>query len=65
MDPDGDDLTFSLVSGPDAMTIEAGTGRLSWTVTSEQIGEHAVSIQVEDGRVGEDTLDWTIEVSGG
>ena len=65
VDPDGDELSFSLVSGPDAMTIEADTGRLLWTVTSEQIGEHAVSIKVEDGRGGEDTLDWTIDVSGG
>ena len=47
------------------MTIEADTGRLSWMVTSEQLGEHAVSIQVEDGRGGEETQDWTIEVNGG
>ncbi len=48
-DPDaGDALTFSLVSAPAGMTIDAATGLVSWTPTFDQAGSHAVTVRVTD-----------------
>jgi RHS repeat-associated protein len=48
-DPDaGDDLTFSLISGPSGMTIDPDTGALSWTPQGNQAGQADVVVQVED-----------------
>ena len=60
VDADGDELTYTLVSGPDGMTLLGKT--LSWAVTSEDIGEHPVSLKVEDGNGGEDTQDFVLVV---
>ena len=51
VDPDGDPLTWSLLEGPEEMSID-GSGRVSWWLTSEAVGVHVVRIRVEDGRGG-------------
>jgi hypothetical protein len=37
-----DPATFSLVSGPDGLTIDANTGLATWIPTPEQIGSHTI-----------------------
>jgi len=47
-DPDGDDLTYALVSGPDGMTLDPETGLINWQTTSEDAGTYEVLVQVTD-----------------
>ncbi|MFZ6177515.1 hypothetical protein [Nannocystis pusilla] len=51
-DPDGDALTYALVSGPPDMLLDPVSNVLSWSVTSEDIGEHPVVLSVDDGHGG-------------
>ncbi len=51
-DPDGDALSYKLVLGPPDMFLDANTLTLTWYVTSEDIGEHAISLEVDDGHGG-------------
>jgi hypothetical protein len=55
-DPDGDRaLRFRLSQGPDGMTIDDISGKVSWVPSAEQAGAHPVAVTVEDGQGGEDT----------
>lgn len=47
-DPDGDDLTFTLLDGPEGLELDATTGELSWTPAVGQAGEHPVRLEVTD-----------------
>lgn len=48
-DPDaGDVLTYSLVTRPAGMTINATTGLIAWTPAAAQSGANAVTVQVTD-----------------
>lgn len=51
VDFDGDPLTYTLNAYPQGMTIDA-LGRMAWTPTLAQVGEHAVSVTVSDGYGG-------------
>jgi len=62
-DPNGDALTYSLVAAPAGMAIDAATGLIQWTPTAAQLGIHNVTVQVSDGRGGEATQSFAIEVS--
>ena len=46
-DPDGEELTFSLVFGPSAMRINPKTGVIDWTPTADD-DSCTVTIQVVD-----------------
>ncbi|WP_341502516.1 putative Ig domain-containing protein [Gallaecimonas sp. GXIMD4217] len=48
-DRDGDELSYSLVRGPQGAQFSAG-GLLSWTAGAEQLGEHDITLQVSDGQ---------------
>ena len=61
-DFENDVLAYSLIDYPEGMTIDTLTGVVNWTSTKEQVGEHKVSINVED-RWRNDTQNFTIEVS--
>ena len=61
-DFESDVLTYSLLTYPEGMTIDTVTGVINWTPTKEQIGEHEVTINVED-RWRNDTQNFTIEAS--
>ena len=50
--PDGDPLTYKLVSGPPDMFLDPNTLTLTWYVTSEDIGAHPVVLEVDDGAGG-------------
>ncbi len=51
-DPDGDTLTFSLLTAPGAMTVDAATGRVTWDPATGDLGNQDVTLRVEDGRGG-------------
>ena len=47
-DFENDVLTYSLLTYPKGMTIDTITGVINWKPTKEQIGEHEVTVNVED-----------------
>lgn len=55
-DPDGDELSYSLETGPPGMSIDSGSGLLRWTITPDSSGRHQVRIAVSDGHVTEPTV---------
>ena len=62
-DPDaGDTLTFSLDTAPAGMTIDPATGLIGWTPTVAQVGDHAVSVHVQDQGGLADTQVFTVSV---
>ncbi|MFB8798280.1 MAG: putative Ig domain-containing protein [Microcoleus sp.] len=61
-DPDGNPITFTLVSKPAGMTVDA-EGLVSWIPTASQTGPIAVSVLASDGFGGSDTQSWTVNVS--
>jgi RHS repeat-associated protein len=61
-DPDGNPLTFTLVSKPVGMTVDS-EGLVSWIPTAAQTGASAVSVSVSDGQGGTDTQSWTVNIS--
>ena len=61
-DFENDVLTYSLLTYPEGMTIDTLTGVINWAPTKEQIGEHKVTVNVED-RWRNDTQNFTIEAS--
>jgi hypothetical protein len=61
-DPDaGDTLTFSKISGPVWLSV-AGNGALSGTPTSGDAGLNTFTVEVSDGKSGEDTAGLSIRV---
>ncbi|MFA5188847.1 MAG: putative Ig domain-containing protein [Patescibacteria group bacterium] len=60
-DPEGDILTYSLVTFPTGMTIDSASGKITWTSTSAQIGNYKVEVSVTDGEFS-DTQKFAIRV---
>ena len=52
VDPDGDELTWSLVEAPTGMGIDPASGLVFWSPTAEQVGNHEVTVLVDDGNGG-------------
>lgn len=48
-DPDGDSLSYSLVTSPEGMNISPVTGEITWTPTFSQVGNHEVVVRASDG----------------
>jgi PKD repeat protein len=60
-DPDGDPLTYGATGLPAALTIDAGTGRISGTLTYSSAGTYTVTAIVSDGSVSASaTFTWTV-----
>jgi hypothetical protein len=62
-DPDGDALTFELLTAPDGMTIDPRTGNVTWQTDAGDIGDHAIQVRVTDERGLSATQDFTLTVS--
>jgi RHS repeat-associated protein/fimbrial isopeptide formation D2 family protein/uncharacterized repeat protein (TIGR01451 family) len=62
-DPDGDTLTYGLLSFPQGMTIDANTGLVRWSIPSN-LGTQQVTVRVfvSDGQLSQD-LEYKINVS--
>lgn len=65
-DPDGDPVTFTLLSGPEGMTLQSPIGNLpssiTWTPSSSQRGVQTVEIRADDGRGGTATQAFRVAV---
>jgi hypothetical protein len=58
----GDIPLFSIVSAYSTMNLDPSTGKLRWTPSSSDIGNHTITIQVSDGRGSTDNQTFTITV---
>ena len=47
-DPDNQELTFTLESGPQGLEIDAATGALTWVPQFGQEGDHRIEVRVSD-----------------
>src|SRR5262249_12492940 len=61
-DPNGETLTFSVLSGPKGLSIDAASGLVTWRPAAGQLGNQDVTLQVDDGRGGTATQTYTIAV---
>src|SRR5262249_27671796 len=61
-DPDSDSLTYSLITAPPEMTIDRSSGHIGWAPTSNDVGDHPVSVRVDDGHGGFDTQSFVVHV---
>ncbi|MEM7028117.1 MAG: LamG-like jellyroll fold domain-containing protein [Chloroflexota bacterium] len=64
-DGNGENLTYSLLSGPSGATLDQQTGHLQWSISNQQnVGDYAVTIAVHDDGtpVLSDTATFTITV---
>lgn len=52
IDPDGDPVTYSLLSGPPSMTINSTNGHISWQPGTTDIGNKDVRLLAVDGHAG-------------
>lgn len=59
-DPDGDTLTYTLETAPPGMTIEAGTGKITWQIPPGFSSPQQVRVSVEDGHQGQAFQAFTI-----
>jgi len=62
VDPDGDNLVYSLLKKPRGMSIDEHTGVIEWVPRIWQRGKRKVSVIVEDGRNGTDVQNFTVRV---
>ena len=45
-------LSFALLVGPAGMAVDNGAGRITWSPSAGDLGNHTVTIRVDDGRGG-------------
>ncbi len=64
-DTDSDALSYSLVSGPSAASIDTLTGQLTWTTIAAMWGLHRITIRATDnfGAFSEQTFDLQVFVT--
>jgi hypothetical protein len=62
-DPDGDPISFSLISAPEGMTIDSHIGVISWPITEKSAGEHIIEIAVQDSMGARTTQKYTITIT--
>lgn len=62
-DPDGDTITYSLVSSPDFLTIDANTGQVNGK--PNEVGNLRFIVKADDKKGGIDTEEFTLNVLSG
>jgi RHS repeat-associated protein len=62
VDGDDDPLTYSLTAAPVGMSMNPATGEIAWPFNSQDVGQHNVSVRVEDGRGGVANQTFVIDV---
>ncbi|HEU5132245.1 MAG TPA: PKD domain-containing protein, partial [Pyrinomonadaceae bacterium] len=62
VDPDNEQLVYSLLTAPQGMQINSATGLITWNPGISQVGAHNVVVKVADTRGGFDTQSFTLTV---
>jgi hypothetical protein len=65
IDPDGDALSYDLLSGPEGMTIDKKSGTVNWPVKDDSSGDYPVKVKISDGHGGETTYQLTVTIPKG
>ncbi|MGB2985952.1 MAG: putative Ig domain-containing protein, partial [Phycisphaerae bacterium] len=65
IDPDELQLSYFLTEAPTGMTIDQTTGEITWTPTADQVGDHGVTVVVNDSLLAEASQDYTVSVFSG
>ena len=60
VDPDDDKLLYKISVAPDGLTINSDNGLVLWAPTPDQVGDHQVKIEVDDGNGGKAIQEYTI-----
>ncbi|MEA5576228.1 DUF4114 domain-containing protein [Anabaena sp. UHCC 0451] len=60
VDEDNDTLFYSLLIAPEGLTIDNNTGVINWQNVT--VGNHNISLLVEDGKGGQDRQDYSLNV---
>lgn len=63
MDPDGDQLTYSLEAAPPGMTIGSASGHIEWQIPSDQKGTIHVKVMAKDGQGGLASQDFDLTLT--
>ncbi|WP_253852319.1 Ig-like domain-containing protein [Microcystis aeruginosa] len=63
IDPDEDNLTYSLVNAPQGMSIDNLTGEILWNTAGKTVGNYDISVKVTDNRGGVDTQEFVIALN--
>jgi hypothetical protein len=61
-DPDGDTLSYELLSGPEGMTIDNKSGIVNWSMKENNGGDYPVKVKISDGHGGETTYQLTATI---
>ncbi|RME69477.1 MAG: hypothetical protein D6778_00425, partial [Nitrospirae bacterium] len=61
-DPDGDEVRFTLLKGPEGMTLDEETGVIKWTVPEDFQGDVPVEVVVDDGHGGKTKYGFNIKL---
>ncbi|MBI2142488.1 tandem-95 repeat protein, partial [Candidatus Woesearchaeota archaeon] len=61
VDPDGDNITYSLTVKPEGATIDPATGAITWKPNKNQLGPNFFTLVASDGLLS-DTQSWTVIV---
>jgi len=61
-DIDGDALVYSVVTGPQGLSVDPYAGLVSWVPQSNQLGAHEVSLKASDGRGGSLLQTYTLTI---
>jgi RHS repeat-associated protein len=60
IDPDGDELVYTLNAGPDGMSVNTESGLVEWSGTRP--GQHSVILSADDGNGGVASQSWVLYV---
>ena len=58
----GDNIVYSLVTGPGDMTIDAETGQVFWIPDNDDVGLHDITVKVTDDSSANITASWMLSV---
>ena len=61
-DPDGDELRYCFTASPSGMRISSTLGQISWTPSSDQVGNNLVALDVTDGHGGKTPQSFLVNV---
>jgi hypothetical protein len=61
-DPEGDDVTFSILEAPEGLTVDSVTGEIDWQPSDSTVMKPCtISVQVTDNKGAFSILTWVIE----